>query len=105
MSESDTIEADSHDQAHAHNASLFGDEPSTRLLLHRQRIPSGATVLDLGCGQGRDSLYLAREGFTVHALDPSTVAIEHVRETAAAKGLAVKALLGRFDTHTAPQGA
>jgi 2-polyprenyl-3-methyl-5-hydroxy-6-metoxy-1,4-benzoquinol methylase len=34
-------------------------------------LPEGATVLDLGCGSGRDSLYFLEEGFDVTALDAS----------------------------------
>src|SRR4051812_30369809 len=34
-------------------------------------LPAGATVLDLGCGDGRDSIRLAREfGFPVLGVDP-----------------------------------
>jgi SAM-dependent methyltransferase len=34
-------------------------------------IPDGAAVLDLGCGSGRDSLYLLEQGYDVTALDGS----------------------------------
>lgn len=32
-------------------------------------IPDGAAVLDLGCGSGRDSLFLVEEGYDVTAVD------------------------------------
>lgn len=35
-------------------------------------LPEGGTVLDLGCGSGRDSLFLIEEGFDVTALDGSS---------------------------------
>lgn len=39
-------------------------------LLENHRIPQGATVMDLGCGQGVTSVFLAREyGFRVFATD------------------------------------
>lgn len=34
-------------------------------------LPEGATVLDLGCGSGRDSFYLMEKGLDVTALDGS----------------------------------
>ena len=34
-------------------------------------LPEGGTVLDLGCGSGRDSLYLMNKGFDVTAIDGS----------------------------------
>jgi tellurite methyltransferase len=36
------------------------------------------TVLDLGCGVGRHALLLAREGFSVHAVDASPTAMDFV---------------------------
>jgi SAM-dependent methyltransferase len=35
-------------------------------------------VLDIGVGQGRNTFFLAREGFQVDVLDPSKVAVETV---------------------------
>ncbi len=32
-------------------------------------IPSGGTILDAGCGSGRDSRYFIDKGFRVHAID------------------------------------
>lgn len=34
-------------------------------------LPEGAAVLDLGCGSGRDSLYMKEEGLDVTAMDAS----------------------------------
>lgn len=34
-------------------------------------LPRGGSVLDAGCGSGRDSLYFKRAGYAVHALDAS----------------------------------
>ena len=45
------------------------------------------TALDLGCGQGRNALWLAERGFTVTGLDLSPVAIEQARARAAELGL------------------
>ena len=39
----------------------------------------GLTVFEVGCGNGRDALFMARNGFRVLASDPSTVAIDRVR--------------------------
>lgn len=34
-------------------------------------LPAGASILDVGCGSGRDSLYFFRQGFKVKPLDGS----------------------------------
>jgi SAM-dependent methyltransferase len=36
-----------------------------------EELPEGASILDLGCGSGRDSLYLIEHGFDVTAMDAS----------------------------------
>jgi SAM-dependent methyltransferase len=46
-------------------------------------------VLELGCGYGRNAIYLAGQGCDVDAVDFSAHAIERARERAAAAGAAV----------------
>ncbi len=48
----------------------------------------GNRWLDLGCGEGRDSLYLASRGFEVTSVDVSRTALDKARGRAAAAGLA-----------------
>ena len=57
--------------------------------------PKG-TVLDIGCGQGRDSLFLARQGYQVTGIDASEVGIKQMLEQAEAKGLNVKGIVADF---------
>ncbi len=52
------------------------------------------TVLDLGSGEGRNALFLARRGFRVVAVDLVEAAISDLRRTASAEGLAVEAHVG-----------
>ncbi len=51
-------------------------------------IPPGRAA-DLGCGHGRNSVFLARRGFSVEAIDYSQAAIEWARERAAQAGVAL----------------
>ncbi len=48
----------------------------------RGRIGPGMTVLDAGCGGGRNLVFLLREGYDVFALDPNPEAIRAVRSLA-----------------------
>lgn len=48
---------------------------------------AGARVLDLGCGQGRDSLEIARMGHIVTGIDISDVGINQCIEVAKKEGL------------------
>jgi tellurite methyltransferase len=62
-------------------------------------------VLDIGVGQGRNALFLAREGFTVDAIDPSRVAIETVSALAAQETLPIRTCLCDFATFVPPTDA
>ena len=47
-------------------------------------------VLDLGCGQGRDAIPIARMGYEVIAVDHSKVGIEGLKHTALREGLKIE---------------
>jgi len=52
----------------------------------RDNIVGGMTVLDAGCGYGRNLVYLLREGCKVYALDADPEGVEHVRQLSHALG-------------------
>ena len=47
-------------------------------------------VLDIGCGEGGDAIWLAQHGWQVTAVDISTVAVERARRAGAAAGVTVE---------------
>lgn len=51
--------------------------------LLRGRIPEGSTVLDAGCGTGRNLVYFLRNGFRVLGADADPAAVTAVRQVAA----------------------
>jgi tellurite methyltransferase len=51
--------------------------------LLRGRLDGVRTVLDAGCGGGRNLVWLLREGFDVHAVDRDAAGVERVRRMAA----------------------
>ena len=60
--------------------------PTALLAEWLPRLPRGR-ALDVACGAGRNALHLAANGFTVTALDISTVALARGRRAAAERGL------------------
>lgn len=77
------------ESAYARRAQLHGAEPSAAA--HRAAELFGAAgiddVLELGAGHGRDALFLARQGFSVHATDFSETALDQLRLEAQREGL------------------
>jgi len=59
--------------------------------LLRGRIPAGTSILDAGCGFGRNLIYFLRSGYEVFAADSNARAIETVRGMAAALAPALPA--------------
>ena len=56
-------------------------------------LPPGR-ALDVGCGSGRDAVYLAKRGWQVTAVDLVDAAIARARQRAAQEGVDVEWIIG-----------
>ena len=63
--------------------------PANVLIQHRCLLPETGRALDLACGMGENALLLAAAGLQVEAWDISAMAIKHLQENAAVRGLAI----------------
>ena len=70
--------------------------PTALLAKWLPTLPRGR-ALDVACGTGRNALYLAANGFSVTALDISSVALDRGRRAAAERGLTVEWLCADLD--------
>ncbi len=72
-------------------ASFFGGEPNPTIAQHVEVIRKGfsdrSRALDLGCGRGRHTVWLASQGWDVTGMDFSSVGLEHTGAALAAEGL------------------
>ena len=76
------------DERYAAVGRRFSIHPDTAMVELVTPLPPGQ-ALDLGAGEGRNSLWLARHGWTVTAVDGSSVALDRMRAAADAEGLSV----------------
>ncbi len=81
----------SFDEVYSETEEMYG-HPYKELQDYFKQHPKGS-VLDLGCGQGRDTLFLASIGYDVTAVDISEVGIAQMMNKAKEKGLDIKGVV------------
>jgi tellurite methyltransferase len=80
-------------------------QASDWLVSHATLLPSQGAALDVACGRGRNTFWLAARGFAVDAVDRNEEAIAAVRQGAAERGLAVRAEVRDLETTSPNLGA
>ena len=84
---------------------VWGIEPNRFVVAELEgRTPQGR-ALDLACGEGRNAIWLAEQGWTVTAVDFSDVAIERARKLAAGRGVDVEWICANLASYEPPAGA
>jgi len=78
---------------------MFGVSPSSAALKVVKIFNSNgiSNILELGSGQGRDTIFFAQEGFKVHALDYSYAGIESINKKANSLGLSQSITTKNYD--------
>jgi SAM-dependent methyltransferase len=64
-------------------------ETEVKFLLEELALPSGSSILDMGCGTGRHAIRLAREGYHVIGVDISQAMLDQARAAAQKAGVQV----------------
>lgn len=78
-------------QVHNEGLLWFSDKPTPELLewVEFNCISTESDICEIGCGEGRDALYLSEKGFNITAIDASESAIVKCKEIAAKKDMKV----------------
>ncbi len=78
---------------------FFGQAPSfsAQKALERFKKEGKHSILELGAGQGRDTIFFAKNGLQVHALDYSENAVEAIKQKAQEVGLSQYVTAGHHD--------
>ena len=82
----------------------IGQDPASWLSDVSDAIPYIGRALDIAAGNGRLSLWLAKRGLDVLAVDISLVGLELARQTAEAKGHMIETLSLDLETQSLPEG-
>ncbi len=85
-----------YDATYQQHPAYFGTEPEGILVSFQERIRPGGRVLDIGVGQGRHALPLARAGYRVVGIDTSARAIADTRAAAESEGLEIELVQADF---------
>jgi tellurite methyltransferase len=85
------------------DAKSFGDA-SQEILDLIPLLPLGAKVLDLGCGDGRNAIPLARAGFTVTAIDLSEAGIRKLNTLSVREKLTIHCSVADMTRFEYPEG-
>lgn len=92
-----------YDQRYAGEGSYWGKEPSSMaprvLEVMKPSASFRPTLIDLGCGEGRDIVYFARHGFEVTGLDLSAVGLGKAQRYAAESGVRIRTIHADIATH------
>lgn len=82
---------------YSEDALAYGDAPNQFLATVADRLPPGR-ALEIGCGQGRNAVFLAQQGHTTTAVDSSEIGLERGAALAAARHVDVEWVHHDLDT-------
>ena len=85
-----------YNKTYKNTAHVFGSDPEKILKKYASEIDKSRPILDIGVGQGRNSFYLAKMGFHIDSIDPSSVSIEHVLNISQKENLKINAYQNGF---------
>lgn len=80
-----------YNKIYSENENVFGDGKPEKIVEEIPKLLESGSVLDIGAGEGRNSIFLAERGFKVTANDISDVGIEKINKLAKEKGLNIQA--------------
>lgn len=92
-----------YEKIYSEHECVFGLEPTPIVKKIPKYIASGK-VIDLGAGEGRNSLFLAEKGLEVTAIDSASVAVEKLKKFAKDRKVKLNALVGDVRTLEIPEG-
>ena len=97
------MSGDMWDKRYKESGFAYGEEPNDFLVSMVSHIPPGE-VLCLGGGEGRNAVFLARQGYSVTALDQSSVGLEKATELARRKNVSIATIVADLANYAISPG-
>ena len=84
---------------------LYGKAPAKFLAKNYDYIPSRSKILDIGMGEGRNAVFLARKEYVVTGIDISAVAIKKARMLAREFGVRITSIFASIHEYQIPKNS
>ncbi len=81
---------------------IYGTEPAGFLADNAELLPAKGRALDVAAGEGRNSVFLARQGLEVDAVDISEVGLEKAQRLAEAAGVTIHTIVADLEDYSIP---
>jgi len=91
------------DKKYSDKTYIFGKIPARFLSENFHYIPVGAHVLDVGMGEGRNAVFLARKGYRVTGVDISSVAVRKAQLLAKEVGVRIDGVTAPVEEYRPPK--
>lgn len=93
------------DKKYSRSNYVFGKKPAKFLAGNYDYIPLGARVLDMGMGEGRHAVFLARKGYKVTGIDISSVAVKKARALSREFGVRINTVVASMEKYKIKDGS
>ncbi len=93
------------DKRYAENNYVYGKSPAPSLAQNIDYLQGPLRVLDVGMGEGRNAVFLARKGHQVVGVDISPVAIQKAKQLARESNVRIETVLSSMDKYNPAPGS
>ncbi len=87
------------DSKYSNEKYIFGKRPASFLAMNYKYLSPGSRVLDMGMGEGRNAVFLARKGYRVTGIDISSVAVKKARLLAREFGVRIDGVVASLNKY------
>ncbi len=98
--------SETYDKRYQQEQYYWGEKPSSSCKRILEIIPPDhpLTLLDIGCGEGRDAVFFASQGYRVTAFDTSPVGIEKAQRLAEKAGVSIELFIADINEYRLSAG-